>query len=59
MLQIRKWATKPGNIRGILAKHTLDILLSANNLTNCWDMTLIIEEYKSRIRLKENRKAII
>ena len=58
MLRVRKWAAKPGIMRGSLAKRTLDILLSANDSTDCWDTTLIIGEYKSKTTLRENRKAI-
>ena len=58
ILRVRKWAAKPGIIRGSLAKRTLDILLSANDSTDRWDTTLIIGEHKSRATLGENRKAI-
>ena len=57
MLRVRKWAAKPGIMRGSLAKRTLDILLSANDSTDRWDTTLIIGEHKSRATLGENRKA--
>lgn len=58
ILRVCKWATKPGIIGGFLTKRTFDILLSANNLTDCWDMALIIGEHKPRATLRENRKAI-
>lgn len=57
-LRMRKWAAKPGIMRGSLAKRTVDILLSANDSTDCWDTTLIIGEHKSKTTLRENRKAI-
>lgn len=56
--QVRKWAAKPGIMGGSLAKRTLDILLSANDLTDHWDMTLIIGKHKSRATLGDYRKAI-
>ena len=36
ILRVRKWAAKPGIMRGSLAKRTLDILLSANDSTDRW-----------------------
>lgn len=58
MLRVRKWAAKPGVMRGSLAKRTPDILLSANDSTGRWDTTMIIGEHKSRATLGEMKKAI-
>lgn len=58
MLRVRKWAAKLGIMRGSLAKRTPDILLSANDSTGRWDMTMIIGEHKSRAILGEMKKAI-
>lgn len=41
-----------------MAKRTADILLSANDLTDRWILTLIIGEHKFSAALGENRKVL-
>ncbi len=57
MFQTRKWTAKPGIMGGSLAKGPLNISLSANDLTDHWNITLIIGEHRSRATLGENKKS--
>ena len=58
-LRTRRWAVKPGNMKGSVATRALDIVLSASTeKTDRWDAVLVIGEHKSQVTLVEKRKTI-